>query len=63
MLRTPELMALTLVVAEVIWLNVPRLLLPAVLLSAAALSVYRWRREGKDPNAAERYRMQPDLTS
>lgn len=58
MLRTPELLALTLVVAAVIWLNVPGLLLPAVLLSAVALSVYRWRREGKDANAAERYRIQ-----
>lgn len=56
MLRTLDLVALALVVAAVLWLNVPKLLLPALLLSAAGLSIYRWRREGKDPRATERYR-------
>ena len=58
MLRGPELIVLALVIAAVLWLNMPKLLVPAVLLSAVALSIYRWRREGKDPNAAERYRVE-----
>jgi uncharacterized membrane protein len=58
MLKTPDLIALTIVVAAVIWLNVPTLLLPAVVLSAFALSAHRWRREGRDPDAADRYRSQ-----
>jgi hypothetical protein len=56
MLRPSDLLVVVLVVAAVVWLNVPRLLLPAVFLALALLSAYRWRREGRDPLAAERYR-------
>lgn len=44
------------VVAAVIWLNVPKLLLPLLLLAIGALAAYRWRRDGRQPMAAERYR-------
>jgi len=56
MSRASDLLVLVLVVAAVVWLNVPKLLLPALFLTIVALSVYRWRREGKEPMAAERYR-------
>ncbi len=56
MLRASDLLVLVLVVAAVVWLNVPKLLLPALFLTMVALSVYRWRREGTEPMAAERYR-------
>ena len=56
MSRVSDLLVLVLIVAAVVWLNVPKLLLPALFLAIFALSVYRWRREGKEPMAAERYR-------
>ena len=56
MSRASDLLVLVLVIAAVVWFNVPKLLLPAVFLAMVALSVYRWRREGKEPGAAERYR-------
>jgi hypothetical protein len=56
MSRASDLLVLVLVVAAVVWLNVPKLLLPALFLTIVAVSVYRWRREGKEPMAAERYR-------
>ena len=34
----------------------PKLLVPALVLTILLLSAYRWRREGKEPMAAERYR-------
>ena len=56
MSRASDLLVLALVVAAVIWLNVPKLLLPALFLAIGSLSVYRWRRDGQTPRAAERYR-------
>jgi SdpI/YfhL protein family len=58
MLRASDLIALVLVVNVVVLLNVPKLLLPALFLTLSLLSFYRWRRESKDPIAAERYRWQ-----
>lgn len=56
MSRASDLFVLVLVVAAVVWLNVPKLLLPALFVTLGSLSMYRWRREGKQPRAAERYR-------
>jgi hypothetical protein len=56
MSRASDLLVVILVVAAVVWLNVPKLLLPALFLTIVALSLYRWRRDGKEPMAAERYR-------
>src|SRR5262245_45265489 len=58
MLRPSDFIAVVLVVTAVILLNVPKLLLPALFLTLFVLSVYRWRREGQEPMAAERYRWQ-----
>lgn len=58
MLSPIDLLAFVLVVAAVIFLNVPKLLLPALFLTALGLSVHRWRREGSKGGAAERYRWQ-----
>jgi hypothetical protein len=56
MLRPSDLLVSVLVIAAVVWLNVPKLLVPALVLTILLLSVYRWRLEGKEPMAAERYR-------
>jgi hypothetical protein len=56
MSRASDLLVGVLVVAAVVWLNVPKLLLPALFLILVALSVYRWHREGQTPRDAERYR-------
>lgn len=56
MLRPSDLLISLLVVTVVVWLNVPKLLVPALVLTVLLLSAYRWRREGKEPMAAERYR-------
>ena len=58
MLRSSDLVATVLVVTAVVLLNVPKLLLPALFLTLGLLSFYRWRRESKEPMAAERYRWQ-----
>src|SRR5262245_61595286 len=58
MSRPSDLIAVVLVVTAVIWLNVPKLLLPALFLTLFILSMLRWRREGQQPMAAERYRWQ-----
>lgn len=52
--RPSKLLAVVVVVAAVVWLDVPRLLLPALFLSIIALSASRWRREGREPMAVER---------
>ena len=54
--RPSNLLAVVVVVAAVVWLDVPRLLLPALFLTIIALSAYRWRRDGREPMAVERYR-------
>ena len=56
MSRPSDLLVVVLVVAAVVWLNVPKLLLPALFLTIGALSAYRWRLESREPMAAERYR-------
>jgi hypothetical protein len=56
MSKPSDLLVVVLVVVAVVWLNVPRLLLPALFLTLLGLSLYRWRREGREPMAAERYR-------
>jgi uncharacterized membrane protein len=56
MLRPSDLLVSVLVIAAVVWLNVPKLLVPALVLTILLLSVHRWRLEGKEPMAAERYR-------
>jgi hypothetical protein len=56
MWRPSDLLFVVAVVAAVIWLDVPKLLLPSLFLTLGAVSMYRWRREGSDPMAAERYR-------
>jgi hypothetical protein len=58
MWRPSDFVAVVLVVTAVVFLNVPKLLLPALFLTLFILSVYRWRREGQQPMAAERYRWQ-----
>lgn len=57
MLSPSDLLVVVAVGAAVVWLDVPKLLLPALVLALAALSVYRWRRDGSEPMAAERYRV------
>jgi hypothetical protein len=44
MLRYSEAAILILVIALIIWLNVPMLLAPAVVLTVAAFSGWRWYR-------------------
>lgn len=56
MLRGSVLLLWVLIVIVVIWLDVPRLLLPALLLATLAATAYRTQMEQKDPMAAERYR-------
>ncbi len=56
MLRPSDLLVTVVVVAAVIWLDVPKVLLPAFFLTIIALSAYRWRRESREPMATERYR-------
>jgi len=56
MSRPSDLLVVVAVVAAVVWLGVPKLLLPALLLALGAVSVYRWRRERRQPMAVERYR-------
>jgi len=56
MLRPADVLVLVVVVTVVVWLNVPRLLVPALVLSILLLSAYRWRQDGREPMAAERYR-------
>jgi hypothetical protein len=56
MSRPSDVFVVTAIVAAVIWLDVPKLLLPAFVLTMIAISLYRWRREGRQPMAAERYR-------
>src|SRR5262245_30602375 len=58
MFRAADFVATVLVVTAIIWLNVPKLLLPALFFTLFLLSVYRWRRDGNEPMAAERYRWQ-----
>jgi len=58
MSRPSDVIASVLVVAAVIWLNLPKLLLPVLFVTLFLLSAYRWRREGHDPMAAERHRWQ-----
>src|SRR4051794_10968931 len=56
MSRQSDLLVAVVVVAAVIWLDLPKLLLPAFFLTIIALSAYRWRREGSGLMAAERSR-------
>jgi len=56
MSRPSDLLVIVAIVAAVVWLDVPKLLLPALFLTLVAVSAYRWRREGGEPMAAERYR-------
>lgn len=56
MSKPSDLLVAVVIVAAVIWLDVPKLLLPAFFLTLLGLGVYRWRRDGRDPMAAERYR-------
>lgn len=57
MSRPPDLLVAVGVVAAVVWLDVPKLLLPLLLLTIVALFVYRWRLESTGPVAVERDRM------
>src|SRR5262245_35023792 len=57
MWRASDFLAAVLVVTAIVWLNVPKLLLPALFLTLCLLSVYRWRREGAAPMAVETYRV------
>ena len=56
MSKPSDLWVAVVIVAAVIWLDVPKLLLPAFFLTLLGFGVYRWRRDGRDPLAAERYR-------
>lgn len=56
MSRPSDLLVIVAVVAGVVWLDVPKLLLPSLVVALGAVSVYRWRREESEPMAAERYR-------
>src|SRR5262245_60811436 len=58
MYRASDFVAAVLVVTAVVWLNVPKLLLPALFVTLTLLSIHRWRREGQQPRAAERQRWQ-----
>ena len=44
MLRLSELLVLALVITLIVWLNVPKLLAPAFILTLVLLSAYRWYR-------------------
>ena len=57
MLSPSDLLVVGAVVAVIVWLDVPKLLLPALVLTLGAASVYRWRRDGSEPMAAARYRV------
>jgi SdpI/YhfL family protein len=54
--RPSDLLVVIVIVVAVVWLDVPKLLLPTLFLTLIAVSAYRWRREGREPMAAERYR-------
>jgi hypothetical protein len=56
MLRPTDLLVSVLVITAVVWLNVPKLLVPGLVLTILLLTGYRWWRERKQPLAAERYR-------
>jgi hypothetical protein len=56
MLRPSDLLVSVLVITVVVWLNVPKLLVPALILAILFSSGYRSRREAREPMAAERYR-------
>jgi len=56
MSRPSDLLVVGVIVTAVIWLDVPKLLLPALFLTLIAVSAYRWHRAGREPMAAERYR-------
>lgn len=56
MMRPADLLVVGATVSAVVWLNVPKLLLPALGLALGIVSILRWRREGREPLAAERYR-------
>jgi hypothetical protein len=58
MLKPSDVLAMVLVVVAVIWLDMPRLLLPGLVVVLSVLSMYRWRREGQKPGSADRYRWQ-----
>ncbi len=44
MLRYSEILALALAIALVVWLNVPKLLAPAFVVTVILCPVNRWRR-------------------
>jgi len=44
MLRPSELVVLAVVIALITWLNMPRLLAPAFVVTLILLSAYRWHR-------------------
>jgi hypothetical protein len=58
MSKPSDLMVVVLVVAAVIWLNIPKLLLPALALVIIGLAAYRRHRDGREPMAEQRYRWQ-----
>lgn len=57
MLNASNVLAISALVATILWLGVPQLLLPTLAVALGVLSVSRWRREGRKPMAAERYRV------
>lgn len=56
MLSPSDLLVVGAVAVAVTWLDLPKLLLPALVLTLGALSLVRWRREGRQPGATDRYR-------
>lgn len=58
MSKPSDLLVVVLVVVAVTWFNVPKLILPGLVVTMGGLSIYRWRRQSQDPAAAERYRWQ-----
>ena len=56
MLSPVDLLIAAVVITLVVWLNLPKLLVPAVVLTILTLSVYRWRREWNETKDPERYR-------
>lgn len=44
MLRYSEISVLALVIALIVWLNVPKLLAPVLVVTIVGCSAYRWRR-------------------
>lgn len=56
MSRPSNILAIVVVVAAVMWLDIPKLLLPLLFLALIAVSAFRWHREGAEPMSAERYR-------